>query len=214
MTDRDDVSLFPETPWSLIAQQAAAQDVDTAALKALLSKYWNPVFCTIRDSWHRSPLDARDLCDRFLGSLMTSSTLRQIDRRLAFRDFLKTKLVEFMQSDSLANRNVSSGIPIDVEAAFAAATGEPEAVFDTHWLSNVFDRALGRTRATLEGDNQALDVFITADVDGAAVGQLDESLAAALRRARMIFRHELTETVFDYVSDLPTAKQELRWLLG
>lgn len=204
---------FPDTPWSLLAQQAAADDPDTGAIEALLALYWQPVFCAIRDGWGKNADEAGVLCERFLIIVLAAEHIRAAVSANRFRTYLKQALSEFMgESPATQVAGGRCSIQIDTSVAAVIADGAPESVFDHSWTEVVYAKALERTREQFTQDSAHLSAFISLDVEGNndAGAEPPESL----REVRMTFRRELTELVYQYVSNVEEARDELRWLLS
>lgn len=200
---------FPDTPWSLLARQAAADDPDTSVIEALLVLYWQPVFCAIRDGWGKNTDEAGTLCEQFLSNVLAARQIRAAVTADRFRTYLKQALSQFMGETPLPETTGSRcSIQIDTSVAAVLSDGAPESVFDHSWTEVVYAKALERTRELFSQDSAKLNAFIRADVEGAASGTSE-----SLRDVRMTFRRELSELVYQYVSNVEEARDELRWLL-
>lgn len=215
MTQKVDAVDFPETPWSLLARQAAGVPEDQNAMRELLQLYWQPVFCAIRDGWRITSSDAGSLCDQFLAEQLSPQNVAATEPRSRFRLHLKSELIRFMGSDPQPDPRASlSGVSIDTTIAAEQVDGEPENVFDERWMLVVFRQALERTRDRLSDAPDAYDALVRTDVepsdDATPVADDDHNL----RLARTSFRRELVELVYQSVSSLDDAREELRWLLG
>ncbi len=206
-------SLFPETPWSLIAAQVGGdEDEKASALRRLLSIYWPPVFCAIRDGWEVPVERAELLCHDFLAAVLhDAGGLVQAHAGGRLRDALRDALDDYMQRSAEQPANRDSGIAIKCDHAALDVAGAPSEVYDAQWTLLVFEQALQATESSLQGDSAtALAVFKAVDVNGDSQEMPGDS---ALTEARRVFRRELLRLVCDYVSDDEAARVELAWLL-
>jgi len=218
-------SLFPQTPWSLVAQAADGHAERRAALQLLLEQYWQPVHNTIRFGWDIDEAETDTLVQRFFNVLLRPDTLAKVDPQTTrFRDFLKAQLNDFMRARDAEDRTVvREPLLLSAPIATPATTGDPDTVFDEQWVLLVFHRALERLRstATANGPDQ-YRVFEARDIHGNRASDADlarelgippGNMAMLLKEARRSFRRYVTAEVQQYTAEEPHAREELKWLL-
>jgi hypothetical protein len=220
-------SLFPETPWSLIAQAADGSSDKQDLLRQLLERYWQPVYSTMRLVWNVPEREVRDLVQTFLGGLLDPDLLASLDpQQTRFRDFLKAKLHEFMTSRAATAGHIgtpSRRLQLADLIEVPASTGGSDEVFDEQWMLLVIHRALARLeQATRAKQSYVYQVFAAWDVRGERPA--DDELARALnieaaavqpalQQSRRMFRRFVAGEVSEYAGDQDHAREELQWLL-
>lgn len=221
-------SVFPATPWSLIAQAADGAGEQKELLRALLERYWQPVYRTMRLGWQVPDSEAESLVHTFLLGLLDSETLSKLDpEQTRFRDFLKSKLQNFMSRYDRTTEPEAPSRPQRFELSefveVPDSAGDPGEIFDEQWILLVIQRAIrGVAEATRAKQPHVFAVFEAWDVRGEcpADEKLAEALAIdpaavqpALKLARRLFRRFVISEVHEYSGDQARAREELKWLL-
>lgn len=238
MQDSKPTPLFAATRWSMVlaAGDREAPERD-AALNALCTAYWYPLYAYIR-SRGMAPEDAKDLTQDFIASLLRRGSLSNLSpERGRFRSYLLAALKKFLadeHSRAAAAKRGGGEVPISLdamspEARYAlepATTTGPDALFDRRWACALADQALERLRDEMRtegnaGQFDALKPFLASD---AAAGDYDalagslgispNTLAQQVRRMRQRFRKLLLAEAAQTVATPGEAEAELRALFA
>ena len=222
---------FRTTRWTLVrAASAAAPDhraspESRAALEALCTSYWPPVYAFVRRQG-ADPARAEDLTQAFFARLLETDGLGTADpERGRFRSFLLGALRHFLgherereaalrrgggraviSLDSAALHELEHGACLD-----PASTATPERAFEHAWAASVLERARARlaeeqAQAGKSAQWRALEPYLARPDERGHGAELARSLGisenavrVALHRLRRRFgelvRDEVRETV-------------------
>ncbi len=155
------------THWSVVL---AAGRKDTAraaaALAALCSTYWYPLYSYVRRRGY-GPEDAQDLTQEFFARLLEKQWLGQADReRGRFRTFLLSAMSHFLANewDKASARKRGGGVqvvPIQLDAAETrygrepADASTPDQAYERRWAVTLLDRVLARLQQDYAGEGKA-----------------------------------------------------------
>jgi RNA polymerase sigma-70 factor (ECF subfamily) len=227
---------FATTHWSIIA---AAQDGSSpkarAALAALCSAYWYPLYVFIRGHVE-APDEAQDLTQGFFTSLLEKKALAVADRsRGKFRSFLLGTCKHYLSHERGRARAQKRGggrktVSLDFDDAEARYAREPthtvapDKLFARRWAMTLLDQVLYRLReefaakgkqalfdhlrVCLLGDNSALPHAQVALELGMSEGSVKVAAHRLRGRFRDLVREEITRTV-DRPEDVEDEIREL-----
>jgi RNA polymerase sigma-70 factor (ECF subfamily) len=145
-------STFPNTSWGLVLS-TRADDGGRQALGALCSRYWRPVYTSLRRQGF-PPADAEDLTQGFFLHVIEHGTVTRADpQRGRFRSFLMGSLRWFLANERERERALKRGgevvfVPFDVHEIessmrFDGEDAAPlELQFDRQWARTVVGNAL------------------------------------------------------------------------
>ena len=231
-------SLFLTTHWSVVlAAKDKSSPESAAALEALCSAYWYPLYAFVRRQGH-APSDAQDLTQEFFARLLAKEYLQAADREKGrFRTFLRVALKRFLANEwDRAHRLKRGGghtpLPLDTTAAEQRYQAEgsdglpPDRLYERRWARALLEKALARLRAdyaaagkTAEFDQ--LKGALTAERGSIAYGDLATALdlsegaaRVAVHRLRKRFRDVFRATVAETVSAPEEVEEELRHLVA
>jgi RNA polymerase sigma-70 factor (ECF subfamily) len=141
---------FPTTHWSLVIQAGSpASPRARAALEALCSAYWYPLYAFIRRKGNDSDR-ALDLTQDFFARLLEKDVLAAVEHRKGrFRSFLRVACRNFL-IDAWGHRPDVATTPISIDARDAegrylvepAENLTPERLFDRAWALTLLDRVM------------------------------------------------------------------------
>src|SRR5678815_4295480 len=150
----DEPRLFPRTRWSLVLAATQRDSTESAAaLEAVCSAYWLPLYAYVRRSG-QSPHDAQDLTQEFFARLLEKKYLRLADPdRGKFRAFLLKSLKHFLVNEWEKARSQKRGggqvmIPVDVHTAETRYAAEPtqeltlDEVYEKRWAATLIEAVL------------------------------------------------------------------------
>ena len=231
---------FASTQWSLVL---AARDAEPgqarAALSALCSTYWRPLYLYVRRSGH-SPEDAQDLTQGFFAHLLEKEALQHVDPAVGkFRAFLLASMKHYLANERRREQTQKRGGAASVvgleemtlaetSGAAADASLTPERLYERNWALALLARAAARLEAefTAAGKGrifECLKPYLTGDremryAEAAARLEISEvTVRVAVHRMRGRFRDVLQEEVAQTLADPGDAgavEQELRFLLA
>lgn len=232
---------FPKTSWSVLVQ---ARDGDSTegrrALERLLSLYWKPVYCVIRNVWSKGNEDAKDLTQEFFAQAFLAGSLLQnyLPERGRFRAYVKAAVMNFLKDDAKAAGRWKrgggarvfplEGADFDPDQVLADPNAtSPEHKFDAAWKNFVLARALEVARERLhgEGKDQYFEVLRRYDLEPDAAGATYQTVGHALdlssdtvknylTRARRELRDAVLQVVGDTVGSEEDLAQEMEALFG
>lgn len=230
-------ALFEPTRWSLVLRARAGDEAErTAALEALCSAYWYPLYAFLRRSG-RGVEDAQDLTQEFFSRLMDGSLLSSADpAKGKFRTLLLAALKNLDANAWKAAHTQKRGgginvVPLDSVLAEnrwqedASLGGQPEAAFDRAWANTVMDRASRQLHTEFVAGNKAelfAELFPRLNGGGAvgglaAVGErlsmTEAAVKMALSRMRQRFADALRAEIAQTVGSRGDVQDELRYLL-
>ena len=213
---------FATTHWSVVLSARESSPQAAAALEALCSTYWPPLYSYIRRRGHDLH-EAQDLTQAFIAHLLAKDFLGKVSRdKGKFRSFLLVSLNNFLVSEHLRTTAQKRGggiafVPLDASAAEDWLLAEPamtetaEDVFDRRWALTQLERAFAQVRGEFEAAGklaqfEGLKSFLEGDVNHGdyrgAARELDMSpgaVAVAVHRLRQryreLLRREIAETV-------------------
>jgi RNA polymerase sigma factor (sigma-70 family) len=229
---------FPTTHWSqVIAAGDASAPEARAALAALCSAYWYPLYTFIRRRGH-DPHSAEDLVQGFFAALLENGGLTDIDRRKGrFRSFLIAACSHFLANRLDYEQTLKRGrghviVPIDRLEAESRYGREPvqeitpERLFDRRWATTLLDQVLARLetemsaagktrqfevlRPSLVGSAEKLSYARAAEVLGCSEGAARGMVHRLRARYRALLREEVARTI----DDSTTIDDEIRDLFA
>ena len=230
-------SLFLTTHWSVVlAAKDKSSPESAAALEALCSTYWFPLYAFVRRQGH-SPSDAQDLTQEFFARLLAKEYLQAADREKGrFRTFLRVALKRFLANEWDRARRLKRGgghthLPLDTTTAEQRYQSEqsdllpPDRLYERRWARTLLEQALVRLRtdyaaADKTAEFDQLKGTLTADRgsipyrDLASVLNLSEGATrVAVHRLRKRFRNVFRAAVAETVSAADEVKEELHYLV-
>ncbi|MBX9622668.1 MAG: sigma-70 family RNA polymerase sigma factor [Gemmataceae bacterium] len=229
--------MFATTRWSLVAAAADPADPQTrAALAALCTAYWYPVYGYVRRRGHDHHA-AQDLTQAFFARLLEKNDLAAADQtRGRFRAFLLAACRHFLlnEHDKESARKRGGGrhrLSLDFGDADGRFTREPasdetpERAFDREWALGLLDRAVGELRREYEESGRAKlfaalkDTLLGggdvayADLAG-QLGMTEGAVKVAVHRLRQRYRDRLRSAIADTVASPDEVDDEVRDLFA
>ncbi len=230
--------MFLTTHWSVVlAARNKSSPESAAALEALCSAYWYPLYAYVRRQGH-SPHDAQDLTQEFFARLLQKDYLKAAAREKGrFRTFLIVALKRFLANewDRLRAQKRGGGqavVPLDTEVAEQRYRVEPvegataDRVFERRWALTLLDRTMARLREEFSsmGKNQDFDCLkscLTAERGEISYAEIATKLGisegaarVAVHRLRRRFREVFREEIAHTVSSAEEIDEEVRYLMG
>ena len=221
---------FPTTRWSLvIAARHADAEAARAALSALCSQYWQPVFAFVRRQGHSTD-EAQDLTQGFFAKLIEKGYVADADQtRGRFRAFLLASCRHYLLNEIDRARAQKRGgdhdrVPIDEVDVVDPDT--PERAFEREWCRALLGTVLDDTRRRYVADGaerlfDRLSIFLTAVGEGdthaaaaADLGMTPGAVKVAVHRLRRRYRQALVRRVADTVASEEEVEDEIRILLA
>jgi len=216
---------FPTTHWSRVVQSAdGASPEARAALEALCSAYWYPLYAFIRRHGH-DPATAADLVQGLFTHLLEHNSFAKADpRRGRFRTFLLAACRNFLIDQEEQRRAQKRGgglaiVSIDRSGAEgryraeAADTLTPDRLFERAWALALLERVLGQLRReydvagkrplferlepTLAGGAEVESLAAIAAALGTTEGAIQVAAHRLRRRYRDLVRAEIAATIDD-----------------
>lgn len=223
---------FPTTLWSeLLSGQGADPSQKRRSLECLFSRYWKPVYCSIRYGWRVPPEEAKDTVQEFFLDLFERDAFRDLDpSRGRFRSFLKAALRHFMMNlrRDAARLKRGGGAKLlglgDLEAP-RACPGPPDEVLDREWMGTMLARALEQLRQDLQREEKEIyyRVFERYDlaegdvsyrIVAAETGLTESDVRNYLHFARQALRQIVTRQVSEYAANGADLREDVAWILG
>lgn len=227
---------FPATSWTLILDARGEGGDARACLDRLISLYWRPVYWYVRNRWHASREQAKDLTQDFFATVLVErkalDDLRE--SRPRFRAFLRSCLENFLLSRARdASRQkrgggaaIASLSVVDPDASDLDVSAEglsPEKAFDRAWAQAILEDctnalreiycSTGRepywrvfARYHLAGDEPSYEACAT------ELGMKPHDVQNRLRHARRTLRGLVRERVRDTLANPDDLESELRLL--
>jgi len=227
---------FPSTQWSVVlAANRKESPQAAAALEAICSAYWYPLYAFVRRSG-QSPHDAEDLTQEFFRQLLAKDWLQAVDREKGrLRTFLITALKHFMAKEwrrASAEKRGDGRAHVPMDAALAesryAAEGASqlaaEAAFDREWALTLLDLTVRRLEAEFAAAGKGGDFVVLKSCLAASHGSIDYAAVAArlelsegaarvaVHRLRKRFRALYREEIVQTLPDGENLDEELRYL--
>lgn len=231
-------SNFATTHWSVIvAAQDAATPEAQAALCALCTDYWYPLYGFIRRQGH-APQEAEDLTQEFFARLLEKGFLAGVDpARGRFRSFLLAACTHFLANQRDRARAWKRGgrsriVSLDLDAAETRYRHEPacpltpEKLFARRWGVTLLDRVLARLREDYAARGKAswfdrLRLCLLGDKDvssheqaAAELGMTAGAVRVAVHRLRQQFRELLRAEIAQTVEGPEQVEEEIRDLFA
>jgi RNA polymerase sigma-70 factor (ECF subfamily) len=227
---------FVTTRWSLIraAQDPSAQ-ASRAALAALCSAYWYPLYAFIRRQGHDAE-EAQDLTQEFFARLLEKDGLAAVDRdKGRFRSFLLAACKHFLSNERDRARAQKRGggravLPLDAAGAEGRYGSEPaheetpERLFERRWALALLEQVLGRLREEYAAAGKGrvferLKGHLTGDGVPYAQVAADLSMSAgavkvAAHRLRQRYRELLRDEIAQTLDDPGQVEEEIRDLFA
>ncbi len=230
--------LFLTTRWSVVvsAQGKGSGDAN-AALEALCSGYWYPLYAYVR-RLGRSAHDAQDLTQDFFARLLEKNYLRAADREKGrFRTFLLVALKRFLANEwdrakAQKRGGGSVAVPFDTDFAESRYAAEPTATqaadreYEHRWAMTLLEQAMAHLRAEYERAGRAaefeqLKEHLTAErgaipyaAIAATLGVGESGARGAVHRLRKRFRDLFRAQIADTVSDPTAVDDEVRHVVA
>lgn len=231
---------FASTQWSIVL---AAKDGESpsaeAALSALCSTYWRPLYAYVRRSGH-SVEDAQDLTQTFFSRLIEKDYLRHVDPALGkFRAFLLVSMKNFLANEWRREQAAKRGgavltVSIDdlarAEDRIAGALSlseTPERLYERNWALALLERTTARLAEEFAAAGKArvfevLKPYLAGEratpyaQSAAELGISEVTARVAVHRMRGRFRDLLQEEVSRTLADgdASAVDEELRFLLS
>jgi DNA-directed RNA polymerase specialized sigma24 family protein len=231
---------FPKTSWTLIARAGAQTPEGRAALSALCTMYWFPVYAFIRRQGGSSD-DAYDRTQGFFALLLERKDIAKVDRDYGskFRSWLLRCIKNYLANEYAA-ANAQFRLPPGGLESLSADTAEdryafepshdltPERLYERHFALSLLARVTDTLRvwyvtAGKEHVFEALKGCLSGETGREPYGELAASLGMktteAVRKAAFDMRKRYKELLHAEVvnivdsDDDAVVKQELRHLL-
>ncbi len=223
-----------------MAAKGAGSTAAPAAMAALCSRYWPPLYSYIRRRGY-SPEDAQDLTQAYFARLLEKKFLDDVDARYGkFRSFLLASLQHFLANEwdraQAAKRGGGTqflslsdfaGAEEQYSRNSASAPLSPEQVYERSWGVLLLQHAMARLQSEFAEAGKshlfdALKLYLTGDQDGVRYASIAEQLGmtegaarVAVHRMRDRFRALLRTEIARSLSDPQDAggvDEELRFL--
>ena len=228
-------SVLATTRWSLVRRAAAG----TAALEEWVGSCWYPLYTWARHQ-NRSPEDAADAVQEFLGKICTRNLLADADpARGRFRAWLLTGFSNHLsnaarKTSSLKRGGKKNRDHIDLQTIEEiyhhdmASIGDPAQAYTRAWAITLMDEALLRLEDYFKSRDRSelFHVLLPALESPLADSTYEEHApklgmtAPALRQAALRFRQRYRRLLLDVASERlgvtcdARLREELRELLG
>ena len=221
------MTAFATTRWSLILESRSDSSSARDALEELCTAYRGPVLAYVRHRGYGRE-EAEDLTQEFFAHFLAERIHHAADpARGRFRAYLLGALRYFLADQVVAKSAQKRGgraphEPLGELELGAAASDQPERVFERHWALTVLQRALTRMRAEAEASGKEVlfdelrDFLVeqpgTDDYERvcARLGMRRNTLAVAVHR----MRHRLRELIRAELSDTVLAPEDVDDELG
>ncbi len=229
---------FPTTHWSRVVQSGNPSSPDArAAIEALCSDYWYPLYAFIRRCGH-DPDAASDLVQGLFAHLLERDAFARADpRRGRFRTFLLAVCRNFLSDQAEQRRTKKRGggltiVSFDQSAAEGrycvepADTITPDRLFERAWALALLERVLGQLRHeyTVAGKTELferLEPMLAAGIDAeplvavaAALGATEGAIQVAAHRLRRRYRELIRAEIAATIDDRAEIDDEIRALFG
>lgn len=149
---------FLTTHWSLIENIQSGDDKNRDLIGLLLSRYWKPVYCYLRQKGYDNE-QAKDLTQGFFHEIVLNLNLiqRADQSKGRFRSFLLFALNQYLMNEK-RRQNAQKHIPLDriisldtIEAPVlpkSVVESNPEDSYNYAWISALLDHALSDVERT------------------------------------------------------------------
>jgi RNA polymerase sigma-70 factor (ECF subfamily) len=223
---------FPTTHWSLVIQAGSpASPQARAAVEALCSAYWYPLYAFIRRKGN-DPDRALDLTQDFFARLFEKDILAAVEHRKGrFRSFLRVACRNFL-IDAWRHKADVATTPISIDARDAEVRYlvEPadnltaERLFDRAWALTLLDRVMAILAAEFADSGRSelfeqLKIVLTegkgavrSAVLAERLGMSEDAINTASHRLRKRYRAILQEQIVATLDDPAELDDEIRSL--
>lgn len=227
---------FATTHWSMVLEARDGQNADAdAALEALCSAYWYPLYAYGRRSGI-APDEAKDLTQQFFQQLLEKQFLDSVHpSKGKFRSFLLATFKNLVKTEwRRANAQKRGGGQVilsideqDPEGRYKCEPQDdttPDQLYERQWAQTLVERSIGRLKDEWESQGkpfEKLKVYLLGQKGdspfaemASELGTTENALKASVHRMRRrygeIFRSEVALTV----NDPNEVDEELQHLLG
>jgi RNA polymerase sigma-70 factor (ECF subfamily) len=228
---------FPSTHWSRVVQSTEGSSLEVrAALDALCSAYWYPLYAFIRHRGH-GPDQAADLVQALFAHLLERNAFAAADRcrgRLrtyllaVCRNFLADHDDERRAKKRGGGRTVLSIDRSDAEGRYRAEPADtvtPDRLFERAWALALLERVLGQLRREYEtAGKRRLFVALEPALAGTSgeplgviatsLGMSEGSVQVAVHRLRRRYRELIREEIASTIDDPAAVEDEIRDLFS
>lgn len=215
-------SVFPVTPWTVVASAGAGDTLGREAMETVCRLYWAPLYAFIRRSGH-APAEAQDLTQGFFVQLLERGLMhRAAEDKGKLRSFLlgslRYYLIDEHRKAVASMRGGGAGaIPIDAdglenELAHDGSEGlAPDVVYEKRWAVTLMQRARERLREEMAKAGKAREFELLSpylsggrggmsqEDAGRELGMNANSVGVAVHRLKKrfqtLFRGEVAATV-------------------
>jgi RNA polymerase sigma factor (sigma-70 family) len=228
---------FVSTRWTVVLSAGDASSPQAlAALEALCSAYWYPLYAYVRRRGHQ-PADAEDLTQEFFAQLLMHNWVARADpHKGRFRSFLLMAMGRFLANEWDKAHTLKRGgevrlVPLPLNTAETryaqepADTSTPEQAFEKQWALATLEEVLQQVRADYEQEGKAA-LFAALKpcligsretqpyaVLAAELGMTEGAVKVAVLRLRERYRERLRETIAHTVASPAEVDAELRHLV-
>lgn len=231
---------FPTTIWSSIFEtgdRASARFREK--VERLLTRYWKPIYRTIRITWGRSNEDAKDLTQAFFAMICEDDFFERFcPAKGRFRSFIKAALAHFMVDQEKARNRIKRGGGKHILSLDAAedttplepedANATPEAILDREWADTLLEESIDEMRKCLSREDHALWFKVYEAIDlapsdegkvtyrdaGKKLGITESDVTHYLHAARRRLRSILIQRIGEYALSEDEIYDELRQIYG
>ena len=229
---------FPTTRWSRVVEAGdPAEPGARAALAALCSAYWYPLYAFVRRKGH-PPDEAADLVQGTFLTLLDRDGLAAVaPERGRFRSFLMAACAHHLADCRDRDRAVKRGggaMPISIDRALAEGRYSaepvndwtPERLFDRRWATGLLENAVARLEAesTAAGKTALVSQLLPTLTGGrgniplaaiaAGLGMTEGAVKMAASRLRKRYGEILREEIARTVADPADVEDEVRALFA
>ena len=151
---------FLTTHWSLIENIQSGDDRNRDLIGLLLSRYWKPVYCYLRQKGYDNE-QAKDLTQGFFHEIVLNLNLiqRADQAKGRFRSFLLFALNQYLMNEKRresVRRNIPKDRIVSLETTEAphlpqsVVASSPEDSYNYAWVSALLDHVLSDVKGTCE----------------------------------------------------------------
>ena len=230
---------FPTTIWSSVFDSPdRTSEKFKEKIERLLTRYWKPVYRTIRILWGKSNEDAKDLTQSFFVMILEDDLIsRFCPEKGRFRTFLKAALNYYVADQEKARQRLKRGggraiISLNATAEDVDFEPEdrgraPEEILDREWVDSLLEESINDLRRKLaaEGHEEWFKVYEAIDLSpsheetsyrqvGKELKLSESEVTRFLHQARRRLRAILMERIGEYALTEEEVYEELNNLLG
>ena len=208
-----------------------------AAVEAIATAYWRPVYKYIRLRWNLEPEDAQDMTQEFFARMIENEFLAKYDAAKArMRTFLRSCIDHMMMNrarDAMREKRGSGAAHLSLDFADAehelAAASVPASMddfFEREWVRSLFELAVERLqeRCDAAGKQKQFAIFQACDLADdekpsyAELAQRFEVAVTDVTNYLSFVRREFRRCVLDQLRSMTGSDEEFqreaRSLLG